>query len=343
MKPQARPQAIRARGFSLIELMVALVINLAIVIAAATLYLNSSDTRRALAEQQSVDESGQYALDMIGRTLVNAGFYPAIRPLESGRNNLQADSYTNVVAGAPAAFDSGVYGCSGMRFQGQGCSAHPSSSITADTLVVNYFTNDAMGSKIGHRMDCAGGNVSLTAENSTRVDDKANAASYSNNNLGRSPKTPLWVSARFTLNPASFNHEGQSIKTASLACSGNRSSAYMPAINGIEDLQFLYGVYTDPETRQAAAFYSANQMAGLASLEVDGQTKNAWSRVSSVEVCLLVRGLSPTKLSSSSNSSATSTYIDCKGMRITTEDHFIRRVYRKIFALRNNLTQTILP
>jgi hypothetical protein len=30
-------------------------------------------------------------------------------------------------------------------------------------------------------------------------------------------------------------------------------------------------------------------------------------------------------------------------MRITTEDHFIRRVYRKIFALRNNLTQTILP
>lgn len=340
MTEQARPFAKKERGFSLIELMIALVINLALVIAAANLYLDSSNTRRALAEQQSVDESGQFALDMIGRVLVNAGFYPAIRALDTGRERLQVDVYTNVVAGAPVAFDSGVFGCSAMRFQGEGCVAHPSSSITADTLVVNYFTNDAMGSKIGQRMDCAGGNVGLSAENIDRLDNNASAATYSSNNLGSTPKTPLWVSARFTLNPVTFNQDGQSIKTASLACSGNRASAYMPAINGIEDLQFRYGVFADPETRQATAFYSASQMAVLANLEIDAQTRNAWSRVSSVEVCLLARGLSPTKLTSSPN--AVSTYIDCKGMRVTTKDNFIRRVYRKIFALRNNLTQTLI-
>jgi type IV pilus assembly protein PilW len=328
-------------GFSLVELMVGMVINFVIVLVAATLYLDSSKTRRALAEQQSVNESGQYALEMIGRILVNAGFYPAIRALDPSRDRLQVDRYTNIVAGAPAAFDSGVYGCTGMRFRGDSCIAHAQKSITADTLVVNYFTNDAMGSKIGQRMDCAGGDVSLSAENADRVDNRRRATNYSGENLGRVPKTPLWVSARFTLSPITFKQDGQTIKTLSLSCSGNRASAYMPAVHGIEDLQIRYGVFTNPETRHPTSLYSASDMAGLASIEIDGEVRNAWSRVSSVEVCLLARGLSPTRLSAS-NSDA-SAYIDCKGDRIKPHDKFVRNAYRKVFALRNNLTQTILP
>ena len=82
----------RQAGFSLIELMIALTINLVIVIAAAYLYTGTSESKRALAQQQQLSENGQYALDLIGKDIINSGFYPAIREIVGGLN---AKSYAS--------------------------------------------------------------------------------------------------------------------------------------------------------------------------------------------------------------------------------------------------------
>lgn len=321
------------QGFSLIELLVALAINLVIVIAAAYLYLGTSDAKRSLDQQQNLNENGQYALDMIGRDIINAGFYPTMRSIGVTRLTYATDP----VAKSQAAYNSAVFGCTAQSFNGttKACANHSASSVTADTIVVNYFTNDAMGNDIGQRLDCTRSDVDGATENAGRTDSTNSAT------LGLIPLKALFVSNRYTLLTTTFSIEGQTISTQSLACSGNSGTTYQPAIAGIESLQFRYGVYTDGTTLQPSRYYQSSDMAGLGSILIDGVSKDAWARVVSVEVCLVARGLQATKQTTSTG--AVTPYVNCSGATVTPADKYARRVYRKIFALRNNLTQTILP
>ena len=191
----------KSQGFSLIELLVALGINLVIVIAASYLYLGTSDAKRVLSQQQALNENGQYALDTIGRDIVNAGFYPAVRSTNPAASSItvrvRPDGYTNVVTTSPTAYNSGIFGCSGQTFSAttNACIAHSAASVTADTVVINYFTNDAMGGDIGQRSDCTLGDVNLATENSSR---SATA-------IGRAPRAPLFISNRYTLGTTTFS------------------------------------------------------------------------------------------------------------------------------------------
>ena len=82
-------------------------------------------------------------------------------------------------------------------------------------------------------------------------------------------------------------------------------------------------------------------MDALGLVNVDGVNKDAWARVVSVEVCLVARALQATKLTDTTGTVAS--YVNCAGSSITPTDKLARRVYRKIFAVRNNLSQTVLP
>ena len=226
-----------------------------------------------------------------------------------------------------------MFGCAGQTFDTatNACGAHTSAGVTADTIVINYFTNDAMGSDVGQSGDCTRAAVAGATENSARKEITA----------GLVPKAPLFVSNRYSLAATTFSIENQSISTFSLTCSGNGDGAYQPSIAGIEDLQFKYGVFTDSTTLQPSRFYAAGDMAGLGSINVDGVSKDAWARVVAVEVCLVAKGLQASKLVGASG--AILPYVNCAGTSTTPTDRLARRTYRKIFALRNNLTQTIVP
>ena len=323
----------RQAGFSLIELMIALVINLVIVIAASYLYLGTSESKRALSQQQQLSENGQYALDLIGRDIVNAGFFPAARQITNGI----AFKYQNDdIAKSQTAFNSGVFGCTAQSFSPstKACAAHASSAITADTIIVNYFTNDAFGSDIGQRVDCNRQDVDTAAENAGRTDVSTAPT------LGQAPLKPLFVSNRYTLVTTTYVIEGQSITTQSVGCNGIANTVYQPAIVGIESLQFLYGVYSD-STLQPQRFYTASAVASLGGT-VDGSLpQTPWDRVVAVEVCLVARGLEASKMTTSTGS--VTPYVNCAGTTINPADRFVRKVYRKTFALRNNLTLTVLP
>ena len=309
-------------------------INLVIVIAAAYLYTGTSESKRVLAQQQQLSENGQYALDLIGRDITNAGFYPSAREIIGG---LSAKRYmSDSISLSQTAFNYGIFGCTAQSFSptSSACVAHTSAAVTADTIVINYFTNDAMGSDIGQRVDCNRSDVDGATENSGRTDAGTSAT------LGKVPLKPLFVSNRYTLSTTTYSIEGQNISTQSLACNGNANTVYQPAIVGIESLQFLYGVYSD-DTLQPQRFYSASAVAGLGGTTDLNLPQAPWARVVSVEVCLVARGLEASKMTTSAGT--VTPYVNCAGTSVTPTDRFLRKVYRKTFALRNNLTQTIKP
>ncbi|HJV63152.1 MAG TPA: PilW family protein [Albitalea sp.] len=75
-----RPARRHARGLTLVELMVSLVIGLLIVIAMSALFVGSTRSRREVELSADVIESGRYAVDVLSRELSQAGFYGSLVP-----------------------------------------------------------------------------------------------------------------------------------------------------------------------------------------------------------------------------------------------------------------------
>lgn len=326
-----------SRGFSLIELLVAVAINLVIVVAAANLYLGSRESQRVLTEKSNMFEAGTLALDLIGRELENAGYYPALTPNSAGQS-LTIGGYDKAITPHPA-FQAGLFGCDAQKFlptqSTPGCGAHPGTpAATSDTLVVNYFTNDALSLDIGQRADCQFRDVALNPINTLRVGTSAVN--------GVAPTLPLFVSNRYTLTPTTVQIEGQSISTFSLACNGSGVDAagttdnYAPLFTGIEQLRFRYGAFASEVGMQADQFYTAAQVNALTPVSLANTTREKWERVVAVRACILVRSMQRAR----SEGGQSYTLTDCDGTAVTFNDGVDRRVYTQIFAVKNNVPQT---
>ena len=62
-------------GFTLIELMIAMVIGIVILLALSGVFLNTSRTNTELAKTNSVIENGRFTLQLLQDDLVHAGFW----------------------------------------------------------------------------------------------------------------------------------------------------------------------------------------------------------------------------------------------------------------------------
>lgn len=71
-------------GFSLIELMIAMVLGLAVVAAVGTLSVNATRSYRAMNRTGEQIENGRYALNLIKNDLEHAGFYGLFNPISTG-------------------------------------------------------------------------------------------------------------------------------------------------------------------------------------------------------------------------------------------------------------------
>ena len=111
MSPSRRAQ----QGLTLVELMVAVAINLVVVLVAAYLYLNGRSTQQAVEERAAMFENGQLALELLGKEIGNAGYYPAHMHEPDATLLVNLGRYVNP-APAVAAFNAGVFGCSSGRF-----------------------------------------------------------------------------------------------------------------------------------------------------------------------------------------------------------------------------------
>ena len=326
----------RLHGVTLVELMVALTIGLVLALAAATLYLATQETARSTRSFSDINETGKFALDTIGRELEKAGFYPAefeTAMTGAAASEKQTGQYLNIKnpgAGASVAFDQGIFGCTGARFDPSipGCAAKDPAE-PSDSVVVNYFVTGEFGggAVIGNINDC---------NRRPASGDVANAARLLSG-------LPLLVSNRFALVAKTLRQpDGSSVATHVLGCNANgrtgapaadTDATYQPLLQGIDDMTIGYGVYTPGATSQSPTrFYKADDIASL------GPT--AWQRVTAVRVCLVVRSIENARLEDKSGSARLKP--SCRPENAPTalpaSDHYLYRKFEQVFAVRNNLT-----
>lgn len=361
----------RQAGLTLIELMVAMAISLIIVVAAAYVYITSRESQRAIDRTSGSLETGAFVVQMLGREIMNAGFYPATaaplssEPTQRGMYDTYAplpsdprqitDWADPSIGWPPAAFVSSIYGCDGGKLNVADSTCDPVDSAAADTLVINYFTSDALGNGAGRRTDCTGADVAdevpakgdpSNIERKKNIGGSPPATPHTGINPALPPQLPVFVSNRYTLANTKISIDRGDINTKSLACSGNGksphgtpdSTAYQPIIHGVAELQFTYGVYSGEDSLTPARFYTATEVNALGTLTLNGLVLNPWQRVTAVRVCVLTKTLGG-KTRIADKSGAARKYLDCSDVEKEQPngDTITRNV--EVFGLRNGLKQ----
>ena len=325
-----RDQRAGSRGVTLVELMVALAISLVVVLAATALYLSTRESQRVLDENNAAHEAGSFALRVVGRELMNAGFYPVVRVESAALANVLG-TYTNITG--QAAYEFGVFGCEGAVFDPATGTCPAATANAPDSLVVAYFTSDAFGTSVGQRADCTGTDVGLAAVNVPRVGAVA---------AGQAPTQPLLVANRYSLADEVVTIEGRNLNTRSLACDGNGTDAvnYQRIISGIDDLQITYGIYND-DSLAVTRFFRADEVAPLGTQTINGNPVGPWGRVAAVRVCVIARTFE-TAVTTGTAGGTQLTYQDCNGAQVAQPlaDRSIRRTYVQVFGVRNRQTST---
>jgi type IV pilus assembly protein PilW len=86
MKPYVSARAGRARGLSLIELMIAIVIGMVIMAFLLALYINVTRSNNEMARMNRQIENGRFAIQLVQSDLAHAGFWGDYIPLFEDRN-----------------------------------------------------------------------------------------------------------------------------------------------------------------------------------------------------------------------------------------------------------------
>jgi type IV pilus assembly protein PilW len=314
------------RGMTIVELMVGLTIGLVISLAAAAMYMAVNENSRSLKANADIDETGKLALDAIGREIQKAGFFPAY--VASLTNSSIAGSFYNGKAGAKPAFNNGLYGCDGARYNPSTKECDATVVGAPDSIVINYFSTLEFGanSLYGNANDCNRKPASSDPDNAARA-----AAAQ-----------PLFVSNRFGLTaPATYiDARKNSITTRSLGChgNGNDAAANMEShYNGIDEMVIRYGIYPDPvtELQSPTEFLTADGVKAKASV---GGVSN-WRRVSAVKICVVVHTLENSRLEDKTGS--LKTYKNCQGNDVTPPagNRYLYKSFERIFAVRSNLNK----
>lgn len=349
-----RARAGRQWGVTLVELMVTIAINLVLVLAATLLFLNTRSTQRAVDERGAVFESGQLALDLLGREVGNAAFYPtaSTEPSSLGASvsnvRFDFDKAAKQMGALPVAYQHGVFGCHGQRFDvsSNACVDHTSGGPEdSDALVVSYFTSDAFSLNVGQRADCThadvagsslGGNATRVGTVPSRGGSETGAQAASKPAEGVAPDAPLLVVNRYELRAQTLSMEGgRTIQTYSLSCSGNGGSGYQPLINGVEQFVVRFGL-KDAATGSPTQYLDAN---AVAALPADSEGRVGWQRVGAVRICLMVRSINATALRNAEGN-ATSVE-DCLRQSVTPPNGAQLRRFEQVFSIKNRQGGTV--
>ena len=365
------------RGVTLVELMVAIAINLVLVLAATLLYLNTRGTQKSVDERGAMFESGQFALELLGREIALAGFYPVTgtEPASASqgfqtsvRMTFDRAAAQMVQAGATGvtAYQGGLFGCVGQTLtESHACAPHTSTTGTAagsDAFAVAYFTSDAMSVAVGQRADCTRADVALDATlalNTTRLGTVPGTGAPANattgtagkpdkvrTDMGLPPASPLLVINQYFLGASTFTSEsGSKINTFALKCRGNGRNVKfgddIELVPGVEQMVLSYGL-KDLTSGAPVRYVSASDVSALLPVQDGDQTLTGWQQVVSVRVCLLVRSLSNNTAVRNAAGKALSV-TDCRGNAVSRTDGAQVRTFERVFSVKNRQGNTVGP
>ncbi|MCP1172681.1 PilW family protein [Ralstonia chuxiongensis] len=248
-----KPLVREARGFTLVELMVALIIALLVLIATVSFYLMTRSTYTTIDDSSNLEERGQFALGVVTRALRQAGF----TPLNSASGGMM-QLYTT-----DPPMISGLDGCSNP-VGGDSlttCGSTPTANGN-DAIEVRFFGSGTDANQAipdNSMVDCSGQGVASYSDPSLASSQRGLSIFY----IQTDATTGVPYLACMFRPRDSNGVEGTTFATQQL-------------VPGVEALQFLYGVSTNdtvPDVYKRAADMSPTD----------------WLNVYAVKVAMVIR------------------------------------------------------
>jgi type IV pilus assembly protein PilW len=316
------------RGFSLVELMVALVITLILLAGVAQIFLSSKKSftiQNALGRQQ---ENGRYVLDTLAQDLRRAGYLGGALRVEETTWSLPlatgADTCATTSTDWATMLDRPIYGLDDTA-TGYACVTN---YLQGDVLVVRYAAPWAVG---GITTPSIVTDHLYLRSNPT---DPKKARIYKGNSGEPSPlandRDAELVAHTYYIGTSSqtCSNDGSAIPSlfrVGLDGSGNPTSPEEIA-SGIEQLQVQYGVDTNGDL-------SVEQYLDADAISTNTATTPNWDQVVSARVWVLTRAECP-----ETGYTNTNTY-DIGDVSFTpaASDHYRRQLYQTTVKLRNRI------
>lgn len=299
-----RHAARAARGFSLVEVMVALVIGLFVVGAVLMNYLGTGAAGTQRSQVSQMAEDAQVALVQITRDLQMAGYTDVANVVSSGPGGTA--SFVR-----PGGSFRPVFACEGQFVNPHTAALWAVTCLPAATagqsLEVNYQATSAnvMLTSAGIPTDCVGNRLDVAK---TQRDEPV---------LG----TLMFTSNRYYINRSTGRPE---LHCASPAAG---SSGGQPLVDNVEDLRFWFGVAPDWNAAEH------DQRQPVRFLAPSGMAAGDWGRTVSVRICLLMRTAEPVM---SAEETVAFRYRNCAGVDgQTSPDRRIYRAFHATVSLRN--------
>jgi type IV pilus assembly protein PilW len=289
--------SLAAAGFTLIEMMVALAIGLAVVGALTAAYLASFANGRHTDAIVQITEDAALALNVMRQQVAQAGFS---QPHGAGAVGMVLYTFPAIVGCEAAGFvdlNAGILAPAN-------CKAGEADPATPDSLEVAYeasvlpakSSNGILGGPGDTQpLDCLGNSFPKTRDEAT--------GDY------------------YWLNDSKFY-----VADGSLYCHGPGNAAGAALVQNVETLQVTYGMASDPVGSPNAGqvtYYDAAPPAG----------SPLWANVVSVKLCVQVR--SATRVLDARSSPTLGGWIDCANAQRTAADGYLRRAFTTTIVLQN--------
>jgi type IV pilus assembly protein PilW len=339
---------VAARGFTLIELMVAITLGLILVTAVSSLYLTNLFAFKAQDDASRLEETARAAFDTLGFHIRQAGYVdvstdtgdtsavtskgsqaflamcatPACLAPRTDDMLSQFFGYTSTATQYSTGTSSihAVAGCEGA-FSANTFTAFPwacSATAGPSSITISYQAQPALAANHGTVRTVTTFNDNLPIYNSSTGAGGDCAGNDVGDTTKASPAGPLAIN-RFYIDTT----------TNRLMCLGNgKPTAPKPIAEGVEDMRILYGILPATlSTKLPNDAYVAQY--------VPASSVSNWVNVLSIRVCLQVASLTTAQTAAQNASSLK--YTDCLGVSHTSTDGKVRQISRSTYVLQNNI------
>ena len=288
----------RQRGVTLVELMVALAIGLLVTVAMLKVYVDASRMYRFNEGLARVQENGRFVLEFIRRDARVAGFWGCYSDAALS-NGIAAtsDAYINVAAGhITGTSDDGLNDADSITFRsatGSGSLVTVGMSNTGDNVTVE-IPNALKKNMAVLISDCENGDVfQITDISGSALAHAAGAGANASPNLSKAYAAGARVYEARQATYCVADGEGKdkkgnpipSLRRAKGKGSADACKAGEELLEGIENMQILYGEDTDADAEGANGDGTANRYVAFGTSDLDTD------RIVSVRISVLVLSL----------------------------------------------------
>ena len=306
----------RVKGLTLLEIMISMAIGLVVVGAVMVSYIGSGKAGRYQSALSQMNQDAQIALSILSREIQMAGYSApfSLTDISGGGTPNFVITYNLGTLTAP------IFGCDSTR--GTGTFVDPgAASLTCSTATTPTTSGFGVVYEADVRNTVPGGVANdIPTDCLGSTIDLVGTATY------RVARNRYFVSTGSSGRPE-------------LYCASNKAGgSAQPLLENVEDMQVWYGI-EGATARQVTRYAKAGNGSSIASTvnaALAGGTADAWNKVISVRICLLMRSAEPVfnETVVATGNEDTLTYLDCDSITQTSTDRYLRRAYFTTATLR---------